>query len=110
MICHTIRDILVSASETYGNSDAIRYKEGKNNIVSKTYQELRRDSERFSAVLAALGEQGSHIAITGMTSYSWLTAYLGTVNSGSVGVFICKTIQQSLCLIDRQHTARICGR
>lgn len=86
MICHTIRDILVSASETYGNSDAIRYKEGKNNIVSKTYQELRRDSERFSAVLAALGEQGSHIAITGMTSYSWLTAYLGTVNSGSVAV------------------------
>ncbi len=47
---------------------------------------MKRDSERFSCVLEKLGEQGNHVAITGMTSYTWLTAYLGTVNSASVAV------------------------
>lgn len=58
----------------------------KKEIASKSYAELKRDSERFSCVLEKLGEQGNHVAITGMTSYTWLTAYLGTVNSASVAV------------------------
>lgn len=103
MICSTIREILVQSCDKYGDSDAIRYKEGKNNIVSKTYSELKKDSERFSAVLSALGEQGSHIAVTGMTSYSWLIAYFGTVNSGSTAVPLDVSLPaQEMCeLIDR---------
>ena len=86
MLCSTIRDILVHSGEAYGERDAVRYKEGKNKIVSKTYREVKEDSERFSAALLELVEPGSHVALTGMTSYTWLVAYLGTVNSGSVAV------------------------
>ncbi len=50
------------------------------------YAELKNDSECFSAALAALGEQKSHIAVLGTTSYSWVVSYLGVVNSGSVAV------------------------
>ena len=64
--------------------DAIRYKIGKNEIESKTYTQLKEDSESFSNVLKALGEQGNHISVIGMTSYEWLVTYFGTVNSGSV--------------------------
>lgn len=81
-----IRDIIVNSAEKYGDGDAIRYKAGKNVIEAKSYNHLREDSESFSNVLKALGEQGNHIAVIGMTSYTWLVTYLGTVNSGSVSV------------------------
>lgn len=86
MDCKTIRDIVVYASETYGDENAFRYKAGKNEIETKSYRQLQADSESFSRVLEALGEKGSHIAVTGMTSYPWVVTYFGTVNSGSVAV------------------------
>ena len=82
----TIRDILVQTEAKFGAEDAIRYKVGKGTVASKTYTDLKNDSECFSNVLCKLEERGSHIAITGATSYMWLTAYMGTVNSGSVAV------------------------
>ena len=103
MLCSTIREILLQSCEKYGDSDAVRYKAGKNDIASKTYNDLKRDSECFSAALHSLREQGSHIAITGMTSYFWLTAYFGTVNSGSVAVPLDVSLPaEEMCeLIDR---------
>lgn len=86
MDCKTIRDILVYASETYGDEDAFRYKAGKNEIETKSYRQLRADSESFSRALEAFGEKGSHIAVTGATSYPWVVTYFGTVDSGSVAV------------------------
>lgn len=103
MLCSTIREILLQSCEKYGDSDAVRYKAGKNDIASKTYNDLKRDSECFSAALHSLGEQGSHVAITGMTSYFWMTAYFGTVNSGSVAVPLDVSLPaEEMCeLIDR---------
>ena len=86
MLCSTVRQILVNTEKKYGPGDAIRYKISKNEIESKTYTQLREDSESFSNVLKDLGEQGNHIAVIGMTSYEWLVTYFGTVNSGSVVV------------------------
>ena len=90
----TIRSLLVRAEAEYNTQDAYRYKvkqddgSGKKEVAveSKTYTQLKADTERFSAALAALGEQGKHIAVVGATSYSWVVTYLGTVNSGSVAV------------------------
>lgn len=50
-----------------------------------------------------LGEQGAHIAITGMTSYPWLVAYLGTVNNAGVAVPLDVSLPaEDMCeLIDR---------
>ncbi len=84
MLCSTIREILVNTEKKYGPEDAVRYKISKNEIESKSYTRLRQDSESFSCLLRDLGEQGNHIAVIGATSYPWLVAYFGTVNSGSV--------------------------
>ena len=99
----TIREIIVQAAETYQDASAIRYKISKKEIASKSYAQLREDSERFSNVLEELGEQGKHIAITGVTSYSWLVSYLGTVNSASVAVPLDVSLPaEDMCeLIDR---------
>ena len=103
MVCGTIREILTGAEQRFGAEDAIRYKKKKDETEAKTYTQLKEDSEHFSAALAALGEQGSHIAITGATSYPWLVSYFGTVNSGSVAVPLDVSLPaEEMCeLIDR---------
>lgn len=107
----TIRELLVKSAEAYGTQDAIRYKvknaseSGKKEttVATKTYVELREDSERFTTALAELGEQGKHIAIIGATSYSWIIAYYGIVNGGSVAVPLDANLPaEDLCeLLDR---------
>ena len=94
VLSSTIRELLVKSEAAYGAQDTFRYKvkqsgaEGKKEVAveSKTYTQLKNDTECFSAALAALGEQKSHIAILGTSSYAWVVSYLGTVNSGSVAV------------------------
>ena len=90
----TIREIIVKSEAAYGAQDAFRYKvkradeSGKRavQVESKTYTDLKNDSERFSAVLESLGQAKGHIAIIGTTSYEWVVSYMGIVNSGSVAV------------------------
>ncbi|MGN0488324.1 MAG: AMP-binding protein [Ruminococcus sp.] len=86
MTCTTIRDILVQSQQKFSSEDAIRYKLKKDVIASKSYTQLKDDSESFSLSLKNLGELGNHIAVIGMTSYEWIVAYFGIVNSGSVAV------------------------
>ena len=99
----TIRDIIIQAEQNFGAEDAIRYKVKKDEIETKTYGQLKQDSDSFGCVLEALGEQGGHIAITGMTSYPWIVSYLGAVNSGSVAVPLDVALPaEELCeLVDR---------
>ena len=106
-VCSSIREIVEYAQQQYGDADAIRYKVGKNETEAKSYCDLKRDSDGFGAALAALGEQGAHVAITGMTSYAWIVAYLGVVNSGSVAVPLDAALPaEEMCeLIDRADAA-----
>ena len=117
IVSSTIREIVVKSADTYGANDAFRYKvkrsdeSGKKTveIESKSYQQLKDDTECFSAVLAKLGEQKSHIAIIGSTSYSWVVSYLGVVNSGSVAVPLDAALpEEDLCeLINRADVTTI---
>ena len=107
----TIRELLAAAEHDFGAQDAFRYKikssadSGKKEvkIESRTYTQLKNDTECFSAALAALGQQGKHVAIVGPTSYSWVVAYFGTADSGSVVVPLDANLPETdLCeLIDR---------
>lgn len=103
MTYSTIREILVQAEERFGPEDAVRYKIGKHEIETKSYSQLRRDSESFSRAVEALGQQGKHIAVIGATSYHWLAAYFGIVNSGSVAVPLDASLPaEEVCeLLDR---------
>lgn len=106
MLCSTVRQILVNSEKKFGPEDAVRYKISKNQIESKTYTQLRKDSESFSNILKNLGEQGKHIAVIGATSYPWLVTYFGTVNSGSVIVPLDVNLPaEDVCdLIDRSDS------
>ena len=86
MVYSTIREILADAERRFGKEDAVRYKVKKDTVESKTYSQLKKDSESFSCALDSLGEKGDHIAVIGATSYFWLLSYFGIVNSGRVAV------------------------
>ena len=93
VLSSTIRELLVKAEAAYGDCDAFRYKvknadaqEKKVSVEKKTYTELKQDSERLSAALSVLGEENTHVAILGTTSYEWVVSYLGVVNGGNVAV------------------------
>ena len=116
-VSSTIRELLVKSEAAHGSWDAFRYKvkqkdaEGKKSVsvASKTYTELKEDSERFSAALESLGESKSHIAILGTTSYEWIVAYMGVVNGGGVAVPLDAQLPaQELCeLLNRAEVTTL---
>ena len=112
----TIYELLIKAQEAYSTTDAIRYKvkeagtggKKETKVESRTYTQLREDSERFSAALDQLGEQGKHIAILGTSSYSWITAYYGIVNGGSVAVPLDANLPaEDLCELINRADVRV---
>ena len=80
-----MKDIIEYAAEMYGESPAIRYKVRKE-VITKTYRDIKKDSESFSRSLEKLNMLKKHVAIIGPTTYPWIISYFGTVNSGSVAV------------------------
>ena len=81
-----MRDIINYAAKEYGDNIAFKYKISKNEIESKSYNDLKYDSEAVSNVLKNLKVLGKHVAIIGSTSYWWIVSYFGIVNSGGVTV------------------------
>lgn len=79
----TMKEIIDYAAQNHGTNPAIRYKVRKE-VVSKTYQELKQDSESFSRALESMGMLGKHIAVIGTTTYEWIVTYFGAANSGCV--------------------------
>ncbi|MCM1107397.1 MAG: acyl--CoA ligase [Blautia sp.] len=102
---HTIKELLSASAVKYSDREVVRYKAGKDAIEAKTYLELKNDSESFSRALEKLGVLGEHIALTGRSSYAWLCAYFGIVNSGSVAVPLDVSLpaEELAELIDRSH-------
>lgn len=90
----TIRELIVETQKLYSERDAFRYKvKRKDNegnkiteVESKTYTDVKNDSERVSKALEKLGEGKKHIAIIGATSYEWIITYLGITCGGGVAV------------------------
>ncbi|MGI6544946.1 MAG: AMP-binding protein [Fastidiosipilaceae bacterium] len=96
------------AAETYGEHSAYRYKVGKKDIESKSFNDLKKDTEAFGNMLEGMGRAGQHIAVQGPTGYEWVVTYLGTVNSNSVIVpmnnmstadDICELINRAHCTV-----------
>ncbi len=79
----TMQDIIQYAAQNYGDKPAIRYKV-KKEIETKTFCDVKADSEAFSRVIEDFGMLGKHVAVIGPTTYEWIISYFGTANSGSV--------------------------
>lgn len=86
-----LKELVNSAAELYGKQDAYRFK-SKKEIVSKSFLDLKADSQAFSNFLKDKSLLENHIAVIGASSYEWIVTYFGTVNSNSVIVPIDKEL------------------
>lgn len=103
-----IKAIIDRAANEFGENDAYKFKR-KNEIVSKSFIDVKNDTERFSNILKNLGLLGKHIAVIGATSYEWLITYYGTVSSNGVVVPIDKELPPSEVtdLLDRADVSAV---
>lgn len=83
---HTLREVIRYASACYRGMTAFRYKTGRKETETKSYEDLAHDTAAVSRAIEALGLSGKHIALLGTTSYAWIVCYFGIANSGSVAV------------------------
>ena len=101
-----MKEIVDVAAERYGEKDAFRWKV-KKEIFSKTYADLKKDSETISNVLNEFGLVGKHIALIGTTTYDWVISFFGIVNSASVAVPLDVQLPAAdICeLLNRAHVS-----
>lgn len=93
----TMKDLIDYAADKYKDQPAIKYKK-KKEIIEKTYLDLQRDTKAFGNTLEKLDLLGKHIGVIGATSYEWIIAYFGAVNSGSVIIPIDKElVAEDIC-------------
>ena len=79
------KHLLDYSTEQHADVNFVEYKEN-GEVKCKKYSDLRRDCDALSRFIVSNGLKGAHIAIVGSASYEWVTAFLGTVDTGSVAV------------------------
>lgn len=79
----TLKDLVNFAAEKYGERDYIRFVVDKQ-IQSRSYLDLKKCSESVSRMFAEKKIEGVHFAIAGKTSFEWIAAYMGVVNSKNI--------------------------
>ena len=77
----TVKEMLNLAVEEAGDSLAFQYKDetNKDNIISVTYKEFKKDTEELGTALASIDMHDKHIAVIGENSYNWIITYFATV-------------------------------
>lgn len=90
----TIRDIVLQASERYGDQPAILTKR-QGAFQGPTYRELREAVERLAVFLDGQGiEKGERVAVLSENRVEWAIAYLGAVAAGRVIVPIDRDLTE----------------
>ncbi len=82
---NTIKEIIDTTCGEYAELPAVRYLE-KKEIRERSYKELGDDILAVRQGLAKLDFHGSHIALIGMSSVCWITAYLALTTGDNVAV------------------------
>lgn len=104
----TIRDLLKSAAEKFGDKAYLRYKDGKD-IGEVSFAGMYETAQSFARFLKKSGLEKSHIAVVGPTSPQWIGAYLGTLTAGAVAVPIDKELgAEDICeLLERADVSAL---
>lgn len=87
----SMRELIDYAAEKYKDKPAIQYIV-KDEVISKSYNELRLDVYSLSSFLYNQDIQQKNIAILGDISYQWVVSYYGIVCCGAVVVPIDKQL------------------
>lgn len=90
----TICGLLKSAASAYGEKPCIRYRQN-GETVTKTYNDLYRDSLARAAYFSSFGLKGSNIAIIGKTTYGYLVCLNAVILSGNTAVPVANDLPRA---------------
>lgn len=80
-----MKELVDFCADTYDNKTAIWYRK-KGEIISISFEQLKKDVDAFGTYLYSIGMHDKHIAILGENSYEWIVAYFAVVNGGNIVV------------------------
>ena len=83
-----VREMIEDVGERFKNDGAYAYRlnprDKEDQIVRKTYSELREDVRGLSTAFINAGYAGKHITVIGKCTYNWILCYYATLCTGSV--------------------------
>lgn len=82
----SIKELVEHAATSYKDSVAVQYIDSQGNIVKKTYEDLKRDSELIAYYFTMQDYQDRNIVILGENSYEWMISLFGTILSGNIAI------------------------
>lgn len=82
----TIRDLLSYTAQLYGDKPCIKYVDGNDEVVVKSYRDMNEDSRSVCRYIRSLSANRMHIALVGKTNYEYITCMNGIFISGNVAV------------------------
>ncbi|MBQ3517143.1 MAG: AMP-binding protein, partial [Lachnospiraceae bacterium] len=86
-----LQEYVNSIAERFGERDAYRYLVD-GTVVSKSYNQLKKDVFSLAAWLMKSGYHRRHIAILGGTSYEWIVSFLAVTCSNNVVIPLDKML------------------
>lgn len=81
--CESIRMLVDSSAELFGEKDAFRYRKGASDCAI-TYNEFKKQVDCLGTALYSLGVGLAHIAIIGDNCYHWALSYVTCLISEAV--------------------------
>ena len=92
----TLREMVDKAVAAVPDRAAYKYKEGKDNVISVTYKEVREQISYLGTALKSIDMADKHINIIGDNSYEWILTYLTSLLSNGV----CAPVDKELPMAD----------
>ena len=95
---NNFKELITATVEKYGDNIAYKFKKnlGKENeeVVEKTYKEIKNEVEGFSTALLNLNLEGKKIAVIGNNRYEWCVSYLAITTGNMIVVPLDKALPE----------------
>lgn len=100
---HTVRDLIDIGAERFAGKPFIKYLNSSDEVVEKSFIDLRDNSLAICRYIRSVCPQKLHIGIIGKTSYEYITAMTGALVSGNVFVPFAPniTVDEAVALFDQ---------
>ena len=88
----TIREMVDMAAEQAADTEAYKWREGKDDIKSVTYREFRKQTSYLGTALKSIGMADKHINVIGDNSYKYILTYITSLLSEGVSAPVDKEL------------------
>lgn len=99
----SIPQLVSHCAEMYKEKIAFRFRQGRFDIISKTYLNVKNDCEILARYIHSKFGEKQKIAIISENSYEWILCFFAIISSGNIAVHVDKdmSVEDIHSIIDR---------